>query len=138
MGIKKYPERGDVYPVYLDPTIGPEINKTHPALIISNEINNQVAQTVTVIPITSGMEKVYPLETLLSSQESGLPKNSKAKRNQIRTIDKKRLVKSLGKISSEKLKEVEDSLLIHLEMYFKNEYSKNYITQSGGNSYWNI
>jgi mRNA interferase MazF len=125
MGIKKYPERGEIYLVCLDPTIGSEINKTRPALIISNDINNQVAHTVTVIPITSNIEKVYPFETLLSSQESGLPKNSKAKCNQIRTIDKKRLVKSLGKVSIDKLNEVEDSLLIHLDMYFKNKYSNN-------------
>jgi len=120
MGLKKYPERGEIYLVCLDPTIGSEINKTRPALIISNDISNQAAQTVTVIPITSSTEKVYPFETLLSSQESGLPKSSKAKCNQIRTIDKKRLVKSLGKVSKKELKEIEDSLSIHLGMYFDN------------------
>ena len=120
MGIKKYPERGEIYLVCLDPTIGSEINKTCPAIIISNDINNQAAQTVTVIPITSSTKKVYPFETLLSSQESGLPKSSKAKCNQIRTIDKKRLVKSLGKVSKKELKEIEDSLSIHLGMYFDN------------------
>lgn len=120
MGLKKFPKRGDIYLVCPDPTIGSEMNKTRPAIIISNDINNQAAQTVTVIPVTSSTEKVYPFETLLSSQESGLSKNSKAKCNQIRTIDKKRLVKSIGKVSTNKLKEVEDSLLIHLGMYFDN------------------
>lgn len=114
MEMRKFPERGEIYLVCLDPTIGSEINKTRPALIISNDINNQAAQTVTVIPITSLIGKVYPFETLLSSQESGLPKNSKAKCNQIRTIDKKRLVKCIGRVSREKLKEVEGSLFIHL------------------------
>lgn len=114
--MKNFPERGEIHLVCLDPTIGSEINKTRPALIISNDINNQAAKTVTVIPITSNIEKVYPFETLLSSQESGLPKNSKVKCNQIRTVDKKRLVKSIGKVSIEKIKEVEDSLLIHLGM----------------------
>lgn len=120
MGLKKYPERGEIYLVCLDPTIGSEINKTRPALIISNDISNQAAQTVTVIPITSSTKKVYPFETLLSSQESGLPKSSKAKCNQIRTIDKKRLLQSLGKVSKKELKEIEDSLSIHLGMYFDN------------------
>lgn len=119
--MKKFPERGEIHLVCLDPTIGFEINKTRPALIISNDINNQVAQTVTVIPITSNIKKVYPFETLLSSQESGLSKNAKAKCNQIRTVDKKRLVKSIGKVSIAKLKEVEDSLRIHLGMYFGKE-----------------
>lgn len=115
--MKKFPERNEIYLVCLDPTIGSEINKTRPALIISNDINNQIAQTVTVIPITSNTEKVYPFETLLTAEESGLPKNSKAKCNQIRTVDKKRLIKSIGKVSMGKLKEVEGSLRIHLGMY---------------------
>lgn len=118
--MKKFPERGEIYRVCLDPTIGSEINKTRPALIISNNINNQVAQTVTVIPLTSNIEKVYPFETLLLFQESGLFKDSKAKCNQMRTIDKKRLVKSIGRISAEKLEEIENSLYIHLGMYFVN------------------
>ena len=118
MGLEKSPERGEIYLVCLDPAVGSEINKMRPALIISNDINNQVAQTVTVIPITSSTEKIYPFETFLPSQESGLPKSSKVKCNQIRTIDKKRLVKPLGKVSPEKLKEIENSLLIHLGIYF--------------------
>ena len=117
MGIEKFPQRGEIYLVCLDPTVGSEINKTRPALIISNDINNKLAQTVTILPITSGTEKIYPFETFLSSKESGLPKDSKVKCNQIRTIDKKRLVKSLGKVSEEKLKEIESALLIHLGMY---------------------
>ncbi len=112
--MREFPERGEIYLVCLDPTIGSEINKTRPALIISNDINNQAAQTITVVPISSIVKKVYPFETFLSSQESGLVKNSKAKCNQVRTIDKKRLVKSLGKVSKDKLKEIEGSLLIHL------------------------
>lgn len=56
--MKKFPERGEIYLVCLDPTVGSEINKTRPALIISNNINNQVAQTVTVIPLTSNKGKV--------------------------------------------------------------------------------
>lgn len=118
MGLRKYPARGEIFLVCLDPTVGSEINKTRPALIISNDINNQVAQTVTVIPITSGTGKIYPFETLLQSQESGLPKTSKAKCNQIRTIDKKRLIKSVGEIPPEKLKEVENALRIHLGITF--------------------
>lgn len=120
MGLIEFPKRGEIYLVCLDPTVGSEINKTRPALIISNDINNRIAQTITVIPITSSREKIYPFETLLSPQESGLPKNSKVKCNQIRTIDKKRLVKPLGKVSLKKLKEIENSLLIHLGIYFKN------------------
>lgn len=123
--MKGFLERGEIYLVCLDPTIGSEINKTRPALIISNNINNQAAQTVTVIPLTANIEKVYPFETLLLSQESGLPKDSKAKCNQIRTIDKRRLIKPIGRISTEKIKAIENSLRIHLGMYFADKYADN-------------
>ncbi|MFQ6612740.1 MAG: type II toxin-antitoxin system PemK/MazF family toxin [Fidelibacterota bacterium] len=114
MGLKKFLKRGEIYLVCLDPTIGSEINKTRPALIISNNINNQAAQTVTVIPITSSVEKVYPFEARLSTPESGLRKRSKAKCNQIRTVDKKRLAKRIGRVSSKELAEIEEAILIHL------------------------
>ncbi len=51
MGLKKFPKRGEVYFVCLDPTVGAEINKTRPALIISNDIGNKFAETITIIPI---------------------------------------------------------------------------------------
>ncbi len=54
--------RGEVYWVKLDPIEGSEIGKTRPALVISNNINNEFADTVTVIPITSSVGKVYPLK----------------------------------------------------------------------------
>ncbi|MBI4744810.1 MAG: type II toxin-antitoxin system PemK/MazF family toxin [Actinobacteria bacterium] len=117
MGLKEFSKRGEVYLVCLDPTIGSETSKTRSALIISNDINNQISDIVTVIPITSNTEKVYPFEVFFSSNKSGLYKNSKAKCNQIRTVDKKRLIKSLGSITPEKLKEIENALRIHLGMY---------------------
>ena len=116
MGLKDYPKRGEIYLVTLDPTVGAEISKTRPALIISNDINNRYADTITVIPITSYVEKIYPFEVLLVSGESGLSKNSKAKCNQIRTIDKGRLVKLLGKINQEQIEAVEEATKIHLKM----------------------
>lgn len=109
-----FPRRGEIWLVSLEPVIGHEIGKTRPALVISNNQNNQFADTVTVLPITSKTEKIYPFETLLIKEECGVPVDSKVKSNQIRTVDKKRLVKLLGGLSQEKLKQVEQSLLIHL------------------------
>ena len=117
MGLIEFPKRGEIYLVCLDPTVGSEISKTRPALIISNDINNKNSDTVTVIPITSIVGKVFPFEVFFPSGKSGLSKTSKAKCNQVRTIDKRRLIKSLGKISNEKLKEIEEALRIHLGMY---------------------
>ena len=116
MGLENYPKRGEIYLVTLDPTVGAEISKTRPALVISNDINNQFSETVTVIPITSYVEKIYPFEVFLAAGEGGLSKNSKAKCNQIRTIDKQRLIKPLGKINQEKIEAVEEATKIHLKM----------------------
>ena len=115
MEVGSFPKRGEIYLVSLDPTIGGEIKKTRPALIISNDINNQYAPTVAVIPITSKTEKIYPFEVFIqASKQTGLSCDSKAKCEQIRTIDKRRLIKLLGKVSEKELKEIEKALLIHL------------------------
>ena len=114
--MSNYPKRGDIYWANLDPTIGSEIAKTRPVLIVSNDINNQYAATVSVLPITSSTSRVYPYEVMVSPVESGLKKESKVKANQIRTIDKRRIGKQLGALSSSKMKEVDQAILIHLSI----------------------
>ena len=108
--------KGEIYLADLNPTVGSEIAKTRPVLIVSNNINNQYADTVTIVPITSTTEKIYPFEVFLSQGEGSLTNASKAKANQIRTIDKLRLRRRLGKINEETLKEIERAILIHLEI----------------------
>lgn len=109
-----FPVRGEIWLVSLEPVVGHEIGKTRPALVISNDRNNQFAETITVLPITSNVKKIYPFETFLPKRETNLPVDSKIKSNQIRTVDKKRLIKLIGNISEEKLKEVKQALFIHL------------------------
>jgi mRNA interferase MazF len=108
--------KGEIYLADLNPTVGSEIAKTRPVLIVSNDINNQYAATVTIVPITSTTEKIYPFEVFLPQGEANLTNDSKAKANQIRTIDKLRLRKQLGKINEEILREIERAILIHLEI----------------------
>ena len=108
--------KGEIHLADLNPTFGSEIAKTRPVLIVSNDINNQYADTVTIVPITSSTEKIYPFEVFMSKGEGNLTNDSKAKANQIRTIDKLRLKKRLGKISREILKKTEQAILIHLEI----------------------
>src|SRR4030066_1964179 len=113
-GSDNYPRRGQIWQVSLEPVAGHEIEKTRPALVISNDKNNEYSSTVTVIPITTSIEKVYPFEVFISGEDSGLPLNSKIKCNQIRTVDKLRLLKLVGGISTETIKKVEEALLIHI------------------------
>ena len=84
-------KKGDIIWADLNPTIGGEINKIRPVIIVSNNINNQYSDTVTILPITSSVNKIYPFEVLLKAEEGNLKNDSKIKANQIRTIDKKRL-----------------------------------------------
>ena len=109
-----FPGRGEIWLVSLEPIVGHEIGKTRSALVISNDRNNQFAETITVLPITSNVKKIYPFETFLPKRETNLPVDSKIKSNQIRTVDKKRLIKLIGNVSEEKLKEVKQALSIHL------------------------
>ncbi|MBS9390728.1 MAG: type II toxin-antitoxin system PemK/MazF family toxin [Dolichospermum sp. WA123] len=97
--------RFDVFLINLDPTIGSEIKKTRPCLIISpNEINHHIA-TVIVAPMTT---KGQPYPTRATCQFQG--QNGQIVLDQIRTIDKTRLVKLLGQISEEEQKTVLDIL----------------------------
>ncbi len=110
-------ERGGIYLAALDPTIGHEISKTRPVLVISNDKNNTFSGTVTVLPITSkSLEKIYPFEVGVEKGKGNLPKDSKIKADQIRTLDKRRLIKTLGALSNIDMVAVEKAVIIHLDL----------------------
>jgi len=109
--------RGEIYYADLDPTIGSEIKKKRPVLIISNDANNKAAATLTVIPITSNVTRVFAFEVRLEMKETGLNKPSKAQCQQIRTISKQRINSSaVGKIDALILQKLEYALKLHLDI----------------------
>lgn len=93
--------------VNLDPVVGSEQGKVRPALVISNEEINKILPVINVLPITSYKEnrKIYANEVFLDKNESRLEKDSIVLCYQIRTIDKKRLIKKIGEVSSEEIRE---------------------------------
>ncbi len=109
-------KRGEIYWVNLDPAIGSEIKKTRPALVISNDIGNLHAASVTVLPITSKISKVYPFEVLLAPGVFGNKEASKVKADQIRTVDKRRLGKVMGMLPEAALSDVARALRLHLDL----------------------
>lgn len=110
-------KRGELYYANLNPTVGSEISKKRPVLIVSNNANNKASSTLTVLPITSNVSKVYPFEVLLDMKKSGLQKVSKVQCQQIRTISKLRLTgATLGKVPEEILKKIEYALKLHLDL----------------------
>lgn len=110
-----FPRRGEVYWVHLDPTVGSEIAKTRPGVIISNDIGNEYSQRVIIAPLTSsGVQRAYPFETLVPSGEAGLAQTSKVLLDQIRSVDKTRLRERLGALSAERMQDVDHAIRLSL------------------------
>jgi mRNA interferase MazF len=109
------PQRGEVYLVNFDPTLGAEIQKTRPALIVQNNVANRHSAITIVAAITSQFDQpLYPTEVLISPPEGGLRTDSVALLNQIRSIDKQRLVRRLGTLKPETMERVDQAILISM------------------------
>lgn len=109
------PKRGEIYLVNFDPTIGAEIQKTRPALILQNDIANRHSPITVVAAITSQFdEPLYPTEVIVSMPEGGLSVDSVVLLNQIRSIDKRRLVRRLGAVRPDTMEQVDRALQISL------------------------
>ena len=109
------PRRGDVFLVSLDPTIGAEIKKTRPAVVIQNDPANRRSPITIVAAITSRFETpLYPTEVLVRTPEGGLTVDSVVLLNQIRSVDTGRLVRRLGILRPERMREIDKALLLSL------------------------
>ena len=113
--------RWNIFIANLDPVIGSEQGKTRPVLIISDEEVSKILPIVNILPITSykNNRKVYPNEIFIPAGVGGLEKDSLILAHQIRTLDKKRLIKKLGYINSVKLQEeIIEALCFQLGLIF--------------------
>ena len=95
--------QGDVYLVNLDPTVQTEIGKTRPGLVISVNAMNHNSPRLIVAPITSSTRNVYPFEVFLPYGTAGLERDSKVMLDQLRSVDKTRLVRKIGAIDKKTL-----------------------------------
>jgi mRNA interferase MazF len=109
-------KRGEIWLANLDPTIGSEIRKTRPVVIVSNDTNNTYNNVITVLPITSNTSKVFSFEVLMPKGAGNLPKDSKAKADQVRTLDKSRLVKLIGTLQKSYMILIDNALKLHLAL----------------------
>jgi len=108
-------KRGDIYYANLSPTLGSEMGKRRPVLVVSNDISNRVATTVTILPLTSNVNRVYPFEVLLNPEVSGLTKPSKVQAQQVRTISKERIMgEVVGSLNEEMMVLIDAALKLHL------------------------
>jgi len=105
-----HPRRGEVWWVAFDPSVGGEIQKTRPAVIVSNNAANTVLNRVIVVPLTSQSAKVYPGEALVTL--NGELRKTMA--DQLTTASKKRLRSKLGELSVSDVAAVEGAILLQL------------------------
>ncbi len=108
-----FPKRGEIYLVNFDPTVGSEIRKTRPALILQNDVANEFSPITIVAAITSTIEpKLRPTSVIIDKRNSGLKVKSVVLLNQVRSIDRSRLLKRLGAVDEKTLRQVSRSIMI--------------------------
>ena len=111
--------RGEIRLVDLDPARGSEANKRRPAVIVSNDGANTSATrlnrgVITVVPVTSNVTRVYPFQVMLPASDCGLPHDSKAQAEQVRSVAIERVGRQVGQLPTALLSDVEDALRLHL------------------------
>lgn len=109
-------KRGEIFLVNFDPTVGAEARKTRPALVVSNDINNAHSPIVSISPITSNISRIYSFEVEVPAGTGGLQTRSKVMVNQTRAVDKIRLIKRLGHLPEEIMKQVNQALMLHYDL----------------------
>ena len=109
------PRRGEVYFVNFDSSIGSEIQKTRPAVVLQNDIGNRYSRATIVAALTSDKgERLYPTEVRIHRGEAGLTVDSVVLLSQIHTIDKTRVHKKFGCLRPETMQQVDTALLVSL------------------------
>ena len=113
--------RGEIVSVTFDPVRGSEAAKTRPAVVVSNDAANATATrlgrgVITVVPVTSNITRIYPFQVLLPAHQTGLPRDSKAQAEQVRSVAVERVSGRLGQLTAELITELDRALRVHLSL----------------------
>jgi mRNA interferase MazF len=113
--------RGEIRLVDLDPVRGSEANKRRPGVIVSNEAANATAArlgkgVVTIVPVTTNVDRVYPFQVLLPAAGTGLASDSKAQAEQVRTVAVERVGRRCGRLPPDLVRVLDDALRLHLDL----------------------
>jgi mRNA interferase MazF len=114
-------QRGEIRLVDLDPALGSEADKRRPAVIVSNDGANLTATrlgrgTLTVVPVTSNTRHVHPFQVLLPAERTGLPRDSKAQAERVRSLSIERVGSRLGELPPDLVERLEEALRLHLAL----------------------
>ena len=105
-------KRGEVWWINFDPSVGGEIRKKRPAVIVSNNAANQFLNRIQVVPLTSSVGKLYPSETYVTLRG----KKAKAMADQLTTVSKKRLINKAETVSKNEMEDIERTIIIQLDL----------------------
>lgn len=113
--------RGEIVTVSLDPARGSEASKTRPAVVVSNDAANATAArlgrgVITVVPVTSNITRVYPFQVLLPARQTGLPRDSKALAEQVRSVAVERIGRRVGQLPPPLAAALDQALRVHLSL----------------------
>jgi mRNA interferase MazF len=104
------PVRGEVWWVAFDPSVGGEVRKTRPAVIVSNDSANRALNRVQVVPVTSGVDRLYPSEAYVTVNGA----RRKAMADQLTTAGRQRLRGRIGRVSAAEMRAVESAIRVQL------------------------
>ena len=111
-------KRGELYYADLSPVIGSEQGGVRPVLVVQNDVGNKYSPTVIAAAVTSKIDKAkLPTHIELSAREYGLSKDSVVLLEQIRTLDKTRLKERIGQVSADKMRKINEAILVSLGFY---------------------
>ena len=113
--------RGEIRLVDLDPVRGSEANKRRPAIIVSNDRANLIAArlgrgVVTVVPVTSNTDRIFPFQALLPAAATGLRQDSKAQAEQVRSVSVDRVGPFVAPVPAALMADLDDALRLHLQL----------------------
>lgn len=113
--------RGEIRLVDLEPTRGAEADKRRPAVIVTNDGANAWAArlgwgVVTIVPLTSNVERIHPFHVLLYAEETGLRRDSKAQAEQVRAVALERVGPVIGRLGPEQIEALDRALRLHLAL----------------------
>ena len=113
--------RGEICLVDLEPAVGAEANKRRPAVIVSNDGANATAArlgrgVITVVPVTSNVDRVYPFQVKLTAGSTGLRTDCKAQAEQVRSISVQRIGPRVGRVPADVMKILDEALRLHLAL----------------------
>ncbi len=113
--------RGEIRLVNFDPVVGAEANKRRPAVIVSNDGANATAArlgrgVLTVVPVTSNVDRIYPFQVRLTAESTGLRADSKAQAEQLRSVAVSRIGPRVGRVPADLMILLDEALRLHLAL----------------------